>query len=76
MITRPAAAAAGRTLRVGQQTTLGERARMGKIIAAIKSPPGMFILGGLVTLAVDRRTGGKVSAAVAKVPVLGKLVVG
>jgi hypothetical protein len=49
---------------------------VGKILGLIKSPVGMFILGGLVTLAVDRKTGGAVSGAVAKVPFLGKMVVG
>jgi hypothetical protein len=49
---------------------------MDKILHALKSPAGMFILGGLATIAIDARTGGKVTATVAKVPVLGKLVVG
>jgi hypothetical protein len=49
---------------------------MDKIWHVIKSPPVSFVVGGLVTLALDARTNGKVSETVASVPLLGKLVFG
>lgn len=49
---------------------------MGFILRALKSPPALLVIGGLATLAIDARTGGKVSKTVAGVPVLGKLVFG
>jgi hypothetical protein len=49
---------------------------MDKLLHFLKGPVPMFVIGGLATLAIDHRTGGKVSSAVAQVPVLGKLVLG
>lgn len=49
---------------------------MGFILRALKSPPALLAIGGLITLAADARTGGKVTKAVAGIPLLGKVVFG